>query len=70
MDSNECAKRIDSALSDGHTEEAFLAAGDLLSWLRRGGFPPDVEGIQLILLGIRNLHLSIVADALSSDPGN
>jgi hypothetical protein len=41
MDPDAALQRIRDALADNDAEEAGYAAGDLLEWVSRGGFPPS-----------------------------
>jgi len=42
MDPTACVRRFLSAIDDGDTEEARDAATDLVFWLTRGGFAPEL----------------------------
>lgn len=41
MDPNACIERTADAIRRGDLDEAAAAAGDLVEWLDRGGFPPS-----------------------------
>jgi hypothetical protein len=44
MDTNACARLIESALADRDYTAAYHAAGDMLIALRRGMAPADCDG--------------------------
>ena len=45
MDPNACLRRLLDAQDEGDYEEAGEAAADLEEWLLRGGFVPDISGL-------------------------
>lgn len=48
MDPTACLRRIMEALDAGIGDEVREAGGDLLGWLRGGGFPPEASRDQWI----------------------
>lgn len=47
MDPTACWRLIKEAIEDARWEEAAEHAENLLEWLRRNGFPPNITGNKL-----------------------
>lgn len=47
MDPDACMKALADAVGTANWEEAKERAQDMLTWLARGGFPPNVTGTKI-----------------------
>lgn len=45
MDPKACLRAMLTALTEGNLEEAAERAADLAEWLRKGGFKPELPGL-------------------------